>query len=449
MLTFLHLSDLHITTTDADSQFDRDVKIRDALLADLGKDGRTNFNAILVTGDITYHGRAEEFARAKAWLEDVRSATNSSPEALFVVPGNHDVNRAKVETDTMLWDVHQGLRNKNLSAEDRLKSLDKKLHDPSDFLTPLTEYRVIATEYACPTGPTELAWVQVLDSENLLEDGTAVRFHGLNSALISDGEDAKANLMLSAFQFSRFDSKPNYVNVVLCHHPHGWLMDGNESNDYFRNQAHVILCGHEHDARCYKEGGSVRVYAGAIHPNRREARWEPCYHVLRLSISTATRRELIVSVETRVWRDKEKHFAGYTQSDGSQKYEERIELPAWVRSLAEIPMVSNFPSGKSVICSPPVEAADDVLTNDAFAAARRKLIVHFFRLGTLSRYQAVIDAGVWDESDDALDGQARWASVFERAEKTGKFGALWKAVAAKDETLTGQPNPFTSQVDAP
>jgi len=81
-------------------------------------------------------------------------------------------------------------------------------------------------------------------------------------------------------------------------------------------------------------------------------------------------------------------------------------------------------------------------TLDAFAVARRTLIVHFFRLGTLSRYEVVISAGMWDESDDALDGQARWAAVFDSAEKTAKFGALWEAVAAKDETLTGQPNPF-------
>ena len=215
MLTFLHLSDLHITTTDAGSQFDRDVKIRESLLADLGKEGRTNFDAVLVTGDITYHGRADEFVRAKAWLEEVRTATNSSPEALFVVPGNHDVNHAKVATDSMLWDVHQGLRNRKLSPEERLSSLEKKLHDSFDFLTTLTEYGTFATEYGCPTSPTELAWVQVLDGNKILEDGTSVRFHGLNSALLSDGEDEKANLMLSDFQFSRFDSKPNYVNVVL------------------------------------------------------------------------------------------------------------------------------------------------------------------------------------------------------------------------------------------
>ena len=51
MLTLLHLSDLHITTDDAGSKFDRDLKIRQALLDDLGTEGRTEFDAILVTGD--------------------------------------------------------------------------------------------------------------------------------------------------------------------------------------------------------------------------------------------------------------------------------------------------------------------------------------------------------------------------------------------------------------
>lgn len=127
MLTFLHLSDLHFTTTDAGNQFDLDIKIREALLADLGTDGRTNFDAILVTGDIAYHGRAEEFARAKEWLEEVRTNTESSPEALYVVPGNHDVNRDIVSVDSSLWELHQSLR-KNTSPEERLTSLKMKLN---------------------------------------------------------------------------------------------------------------------------------------------------------------------------------------------------------------------------------------------------------------------------------------------------------------------------------
>ena len=289
MLTFLHLSDLHFTTSDAGTQFDLDVKIREALLADLGKDERTNFDAILVTGDIAYHGRAEEFAMAKKWFEEVRIRTSTSPEALYVVPGNHDVNRDTVSVGSSLWELHQTLRQEMPHAN-RLKSLEKKLQDPFDFLTALKEYRNWAAECGCPTNPEELAWVQVHDSKTL-DDGSRIRFHGLNSALISDDKDKKANLLLSKFQFGHFDASPNYVNIVLCHHPPNWLIDGDQADDYFRNQAQVVLCGHEHDTRCYRVENSVRVFAGAVHPNPREQTYEPCYHVLKLFIDTNGKRE--------------------------------------------------------------------------------------------------------------------------------------------------------------
>lgn len=441
MLTFLHLSDLHFTTADADTQFDLDVKIREAILADLGKDGRSNFDAILVTGDIAYHGRAEEFARAKVWLEQVRTATGSSPEALFVVPGNHDVNHAAVPKESSLWELHQSLR-KPMSAEDRLASLNKKLHDPFDFLTAMAEYRAFAVEYGCPTNPRELAWVQILDEKHLLEDGTPVRFHGLNTALISDGDDKKGNLLLGATQFHHFNSDPGYINVALCHHPHEWLLDGSDANDFFRNQAHLILSGHDHSARFYPVGGSIRVFAGAVHPNPRESHWEPCYHVIRLSIEGGVKRELVVKLETRLWRDKDKCFGPGVTTSGTVYHEERLKLPD--RTPPDTPVAASVPTSTAIpLSSPTITPVTTTPTDDALSAARRKLIVHFFRLGTIDRYNAVIAAGVWEEGDDAFSGQARWGRVFERAEKTRKLGAIWTAVAAKDKTLAEQPNPFS------
>jgi DNA repair exonuclease SbcCD nuclease subunit len=430
-----------MTTKDADTQFDRDSKIRDALLADLGHEGRTNFDAILVSGDIAYHGRADEFARAKLWFEDVRTKTNSNPEALFVVPGNHDVNRETVKPSSSLYDLHQILRNPAETNEQRTERLEAKLKDPFDFLAALTEYRSFAQEHACPTSCKELAWVQFLSGDKTLEDGTAVRFHGLNSALISDGEDRKANLLIGDFQFANFDGNPQYVNVVLCHHPYSWLLDGNRANDHFRTQAHIVLCGHEHDLRCYKEDESLRVYAGSLHPDRREAPYDPCYHVLRLSIDTSAGRVLLVSVETRVWREKDQCFGGHQQRDGSLFFEERIPLKVWTRPTAALPLSTSTTPPVPVSSSQEMNAHNT--TSDTFTAARRKLIVHFFRVGTLSRYQAAIKAGVWEEGDDAFDGQERWARVFARAEKIEKLGALWDSVVEEDETLTGQTNPFT------
>ena len=274
MLKFLHLSDLHITTTDAGSQFDQDVRLRRAIFDDLGIEGRTDFDAILVTGDVAYHGRAEEFERAKAWFEKVRTKTNSNPEAFFVVPGNHDVNQEIVYKSSSLWDLHTALRDLNKSQHERLASLEGKLKDRTmPFLAAMKEYSLFACEYGCETTCDELAWVQILNEGKKLEDGTVVRFHGLNSAILSDGADAKANLLLGDFQFTHFKRDPGYVNIVLCHHPHDWLIDGTAANDYFRNQAHVVLTGHDHDTRCYKDGESLRVRAGAFHPNRYEAHY--------------------------------------------------------------------------------------------------------------------------------------------------------------------------------
>ena len=87
------------------------------------------------------------------------------------------------------------------------------------------------------------------------------------------------------------------------------------------------------------------------------------------------------------------------------------------------------------------------MTRNVVLAARRRLIVHFFRLGTIQRYQAASDAGVWEDGDDAFDGQERWARVFERAQKEEKLGMLWDAVAARGQTLSGQINPFCNLVN--
>jgi hypothetical protein len=329
-----------------------------------------------------------------------------------------------------------------MPLEQMLSSLEKKLHDPFDFLTAMAEYRAFAAAYQCPTNPKELAWTQLLD-KHTLEDGTRVRVHGLNSALISDGEDQMANLLLGEFQFHHLNGLDSCVNIVICHHPHTWLLDGKEANDFFRTQAQVVLCGHDHDPRIYVEDRSLRVFAGAVHPNRRETKWEPCYHVLRLSLPTGSQR-LLASVETRVWRVQDKYFVPYPAKDGTPHQTESIPLPSREPSASQGSTIFQTQKADIPVSSASGKAVAPTPTNELMAAAKRRLIVHFFRLGAISKYTAVVSAGVWEEGDDALDGQARWARVFDRAEKAGKLGALWDAIAAQDETLIGQPNPFTN-----
>lgn len=436
-MKFLHLSDLHFTTDTAGTVFDHDLKIREALLDDLGKDGRDNYQGIFVTGDIAYHGHADEFARASTWLEDVRKKTASTPEAIFVVPGNHDVNRAIVGEGSSLWSLHQMLRQ-DMPPAARSDSLDKKLQDSLDFLSAQKEYAAFAKEHECPSTAANPAWSFTLDET--FDDGSRVRIHGLNSAILCDGMDAKGNLLLGDCQFHHFDNRPGFVNIVLCHHPASWLIDGPQANDHLRNQAHLVLSGHEHDARCYLEGKSLRVMAGAVHPNRRDQKWEPTYHAIWLSVrQTDSSRDLVIRVESRVWLQKDLRFGPVAEASGALHVEHVIPLAAWTRPSPNPPQASTvLPLSPVPVTSP----SPSSISAEAYTSARRRLIVHFFRLGMVSRYETVITAGVWQDSDDAFDGQAKWARVFDRAEKEQKFPALWEAVAKKDETLAAQPNPF-------
>lgn len=432
MLTLLHLSDLHFTTADAGSQFDRDVKVREALLADLGVEGRTQFAAILVTGDIAYHGRTEEFTRADGWFDEVCAKSATPIDALFVIPGNHDVDQAYVAKQSAMWDAHQALRNER-DAEARLAGLEKKLKDTFDFLSTLGAYREFAARHGSNTSAQQLAWMHVL--EHGLEDGTQVRLHGLNSSFLSDEADARANLLVSEFQFQHLRPDSGYVDIVLCHHPSGWLLDAREIEDHLIREAHLVLCGHDHTPRCYPVGTSLRLFAGAVHPNRREKEWLPCYHVIRIGVETEPDRVLVTTVETRVLDSVHGVFKRHSHSDREPIYSYRQPLAA-----PATPVPRNSSSR---------ENADDVssaesrtpMASETIAILKRKLVIHFFKLGTLPRHEVAIQADVWSEADDQLSGQERWARVFKRAEDEHKMAALWDAVAARDHSLP-QANPF-------
>ncbi len=444
MLTFLHLSDLHFVTAGAGTQYELDDEIRAALLDDLGKEGRSHFDAILVTGDVAYHGLAEEFERASEWFAEVRKITGVPDEFLFTVPGNHDVNQCHVQKGSIMWDAHQSLRQINDEAE-RDGDLQGKLTDSSwDFLLPLREYRDFAAQHGRlgTTSAQELAWACRLTS--VLDDGTPVVLHGLNSAFLSDSGDMKANLLVSPFQFRSLRVKQDCVNLVMCHHPSTWLIDGNHVEDRLRKHAHVVLTGHEHQSRCFSVGDGLRVCAGAVHPSRGEREWNPGYNVIRLSVEHGAARSLLTEVEARVWHKTRFIFCNSPYSNASKCFQHRQSLPALgIATASDLgegpPKLLSRLSPMTVTESP--EPAQDA----AFAAARRKLIIHFFRLGPIGRYEAVKAAGVWEDSDARFEGQTLWARVFDRATVGNKLASLWEAVATEDKTLIGQSNPFWTQ----
>ena len=441
MLRLLHLSDLHFVTEDEGTQWDRDTEIRAALLEDLGGE-RSNFDAVLITGDVAYHGREKEFDRATKWFDLILKKCGVPAESLFTVPGNHDVNQKHVATDSVMWDSHKVLRGEQ-DVERRERLLRTKCEDQSfDFLSPLAEYRAFAAQHGrlSPTSSKELAWSSQLISS--VDGALPVNLHGLNSAFLSDSGDTKANLLVSQFQFFRLARQFNGVSIVMCHHPPSWLLDGDDAENRFRAHAHLVLTGHEHTSRCYPLGKCLRVCAGAVHPSRGESNWNPTYNVIRLSLDMKDEPELVIQVESRAWHKTDFCFVA-SPYPGSGFYEHRTPFTVLRQTPGEAVRIAKGGALSSNAGTVPEKT--ETSSEAEFAAARRKLIIHFYRLGLVTRFNVAMAAGVWEDGDDAYDGATRWARVFDRAERNKKLHALWTCVASHDNELASAFNPFSQE----
>jgi len=76
MLTFVHLSDIHFSAGDNNSQFDLNQQIRRALLEDLPtRPGGTDYDGLLITGDIAFGGKKDQYETTKGFLADVYACT--------------------------------------------------------------------------------------------------------------------------------------------------------------------------------------------------------------------------------------------------------------------------------------------------------------------------------------------------------------------------------------
>lgn len=95
-ITILHLSDFHFSEENRE-----DINIvLDALFADwdnLKDKYNLTPDIIVISGDLAKTGDQAEYKFALTWLKDLLKKINLPPDRVFIVPGNHDVNRTELK----------------------------------------------------------------------------------------------------------------------------------------------------------------------------------------------------------------------------------------------------------------------------------------------------------------------------------------------------------------
>ncbi len=274
VISWLHLSDIHVGHGSAAHKWNQ----RDVLAAIL-KDLRSLKEAwgpcfpqpdlVLITGDIAYSGGVEdhdEYKMADQWLREVLEFLDLGPASVFMVPGNHDVQRKVDEDDPATARLVRLLR---LNQE----QLDEALEVEADFESlrkRQANYLSFAREYQPVLG--NLFWRADVDGAQ----GREVRIVGLNTAILAADSADRLHLRVGNRQLSEglHDCDERLV-VVLGHHPLSWLGDHQDVGARIVNGAHVHLHGHVHTAMTNRSRAGtgrnfVEVSAGAVHLDESE-----------------------------------------------------------------------------------------------------------------------------------------------------------------------------------
>lgn len=428
-LNILHLSDIHLRKSEIESPADLDADIRNELTLDLtGGDLpiEGGVHAVVVTGDLAFAGDPVEFDNARSWLLSLCETINCPPEQIWVVPGNHDVDRGAVDRSSVLRAIHHGIRD----AERPSSLLHEHLCEPAGaqlLLSPLQAYNRFAEQFRSDSSFRSIAWVSSA-TDLVLNDGSSLRIRGLNSALVSDrnDNDTTHKLVLGLGQLS-IQRQPGVVWMTLCHHPPRWLADDHEVADYLDSRVAIQLFGHEHRLRVQRHDNGIRVYAGALHPSRDEPGWHPKYNLLRVAVDgSEADRTLVVDVFEREWKREQTMFGPAVGGRG-QSYPRnfRFSLPAWSPPPAT---VSEEQAEAATPDAPAVVEENETLEDASDADAPKRLVFQFFEVPYPARIKLLAELGLVREADVNIRESELLRRVVARARDADSLHELQAAI---------------------
>ncbi len=269
-INWLHLSDWHQQGKELIKDRERlltalikDIREREKINPDLAK-----IDFIIFSGDIAKSGQQEQYEAAKQYLfEPLLKATEVSPERLFIVPGNHDLDEGKFK-------YLPGELNKPVQSIKTIEEWLEKEEDRNYLLKPFEAYKEFVTTYTGQENP-DYASIRQLEI-----NGKKISLLGLNSALMcrrykdpNNNNEVRdqGRLIVGQCQIEDAIEKTpdSYMRIAVQHHPFKWIDEQEEFRikQLLGQNCQFILFGHEHIGQCEKTEGTngdfVIIPAGA------------------------------------------------------------------------------------------------------------------------------------------------------------------------------------------
>lgn len=316
MIRILQISDIHFLNCEEED--DNYSQLRQRLLDDVDNlvGVRGAVEVILVCGDIANKGQKAEYVKARAFLEDLATHCHCSLDRVFLVPGNHDVDRSN---HSFSRDFFRQVFFDKKANNDALKSFREK--EPLALAlayAPFENYREMALVFdsndeltqAIIDGEVNLSkkklyWKKFIGSES----GYDVHVIGINTALISGKDDfdlqngtgQKMFLPKCSYQLKR---EKNEIYISMMHHPVTHILDGSNIEKKLDSRFQIQLYGHMHK-QSSDVSNAIKIYSGSLQPGEpEEGEYVPIYNLLELYVNDmGGKKRLTVDLYSRQGND--------------------------------------------------------------------------------------------------------------------------------------------------
>ena len=434
-LVFLHLSDIHFRR-NAGETYDPFASLRNELEIDLEKFSEENLptlQAILITGDIAYSGHPDQYRYATSWIAKIAKIVSLDPQAdVYVIPGNHDILRTVVQESPTIQGYHSDLRSTTKDLNETLVAyLEKDEEAKRIIFKPLKNFNDFAAKYQCDNSAEKPYW----EYPFTLNDGSTLVVRGINSTLASDEHDSDLayKLVVGNHQLELL-RQDGVEYMVLCHHPPQWLMDQDAADLFLNERARVQLYGHKHNQRVNRIDDSIRVVAGAVHPEKREPNWQPRYNFISAEVvGSGDQRILRVKVFPRIYLDTK--FQSGVENGLYKQFD--LPLQSWTAPPDNVAPAVDGQSSSPI--NPELKSQGGLRMRPG-----RRLTYRFLSLPHYSRLKIVQQLNLIEPDDEGLRDSELYPRYFSRAAEGGRLFEFWNLI--NTESQSDEENPFPQTV---
>jgi predicted MPP superfamily phosphohydrolase len=425
-ISFIHLSDIHFRRSSGNIA-DIDNDLREAIITDIETNAKivlTDVKGILVTGDIAFSGRMDEYENAKVFLKQITDIFPIKQSAIFCVPGNHDVDQDVPKTSPAVYNAQCKIARAE-SLDDADKIFEHQMIDScyNDILfKTFQNYNNFASMFACNMDVNTINWSHRFD----LDHGMKLKLFGMNSSFISNSDDniEDENRLMYIGQ-AQIPSRREQDTVILslCHHPPEIWSFCDDIQDKLNKRIDIQLYGHKHIQTIKIDENNAIMVSGATHPVRGKY-WNPRYNWITIEcIIKDSKRAINITIYPRILNKSRDRFVPDVGACNSGICLEHIlEIDKKRRR----------------------DLFDEELTKEELHEQRttiepdeptflgkidiRELKYNFFSLSYIQQTKILIDLNLLDDFDKGKKYSSIMNRIIEKARQTNQINTLWSRI---------------------